>query len=113
MTQNCLADGSRASVSPGNDPGATLYKDGGGRREAHADQEQLRKSVSMSLRFSAMGAQASVVRNDGFAIPALLHDSPPRRAAPIFVDPSSVLDTPRASSPIHRTRRLPPSMMVR
>jgi hypothetical protein len=75
--EKCLANGSRASISTGNDPGATLYEDGGCRREAHADQEQLRKSVSVSLRFSAVGAQASVVRNDGFAIPALFHDSPP------------------------------------
>ena len=76
-TKNALSPALAPAPSSRNYARAALEEDGRGRRQADADQKQLWQSVSMLLSLSAVGTQAGVIRNNGFAVPALLHDSAP------------------------------------
>ena len=101
----------RQNPSAWNQPRTALEDDGGGRCKADADKKQLWYPVPVLLGLSAVGTQASLIRNDGFTVPALLHDVAPGCASDTGAVPS--VDTPAASTPIHRTRRAPPAMIVR
>lgn len=60
----------------GHNPWAALDQHRDGRRETDSDEKHLRKSVPVALRFPAMRAQAGIVRDDRFAVLALLHEVP-------------------------------------
>ena len=76
-TKNAGPSALAPAPSSRNHAWATLENDSGCRGQADPDEKQLWHSVPVLLGLPAVGTQTGVIRNNGLAVPALLHDAAP------------------------------------